>query len=103
MKPGEWKLIQSTASKAFPICSPTCFCLLLLDLPLIFPSETQIEHEGYPSQTYPEEKTIPFYPPLYQFCEVEYTCDKKAVTWQADYFLTAEARNVLGFFFFFNL
>lgn len=45
--------------------------LLLVDLPLIFPSETQTEHEGYPLQTYPEEKTIPFSPPLYQFCEVE--------------------------------
>lgn len=50
--------------------------LLLLDLPLIFPSEIQIEHEGYPSQTYPEEKTTPFYPPLYQFCEVEQSFSK---------------------------
>lgn len=71
MNEARWVETNNTINSISNILSKMFLSLLLVDLPLIFPSEIQTEHEGYPSQTYPKEKTTPFSPPLYQFCEVE--------------------------------
>lgn len=50
MKPGKWKL-KNPMKNTSSIPSNMFLSFLLVDFPLIFPTETKMQDEGYPLQT----------------------------------------------------